>query len=243
MKKLILVASMCVTWAGILGASDLAEAGLIGKVRAVDEETYTLVEDSGKWSRDSLDSRDGYAYDANGNLIEWAGYEPSGRLAQKWVYSFDGEGRQTRREKFDGDGFLIVRISFVHDAGGSRIAGITYTPSGMIIGEAAYEGDGALWYKSSFAYDARGNRIESIQFNADGSPGTRTVYAYDAKGNEVEKAEYYADGSPGAKLAYSYEFDDVGNWIAKTTSALMMDGGKTYAEPRSITVRAITYRP
>jgi hypothetical protein len=83
--------------------------------------------------------------------------------------------------------------------------------------------------------------IERSWYEADGSPRGKWTYAYDAKGNKIEESSYKADGSIDGKVIYTYEYDSIGNWTTKTEANQVNKFGKLIIEPKSVTVRTITY--
>lgn len=90
-------------------------------------------------------------------------------------------------------------------------------------------------------YDERGNRIEYVRFNGCCSLNHREIADHDDKGNIIEYAYYNSDMSLRSKTNYVYEYDQIGNWVKKTTSVWIKKGDNGFFEPREVSYRQITY--
>lgn len=69
----------------------------------------------------------------------------------------------------------------------------------------------------------------------------KAEYKYDDKGNVSELTLRNDDGSVLRKEVYTYEFDAVGNWKKRVTSAAVAGGGETRLAPTEVVYRTITY--
>jgi hypothetical protein len=134
--------------AGLAFANDLTDAGLLGKVKATDEQTFAMVQSFGQWSQSTAyASRITAVYDAKGNRTEGASYNADGSLWLKSVYAYDAKGNRTEETSYNADGSLWLKWVYTYDAKGNMTE------------EAVYEADGSLWLKWVYTYenDTQGN--------------------------------------------------------------------------------------
>lgn len=91
-------------------------------------------------------------------------------------------------------------------------------------------------------YSQRGNVIDDVTHMAEASPlEGKGEYKYDDKGNVSEVTLRDVDGSVLSKEVYTYEFDPVGNWKKRITSAAVVEGGEAKLAPVEVIYRTITY--
>lgn len=193
MKKTIALLPTFFLFTGFAFANDLTDAGLLGKVKAVDKRTFDMVQSSGQWYQATeFDSKEVYAYDTKGNVIEEASAAGLG-ITKAYAYVYDAKGNKTGTAIYGSFGSLSNKEVYTYDA------------KGHVIEKAIYNPDGSLFNKDVYAYDAKGNKTEDAFYNGKGSLVLKEVYAYDAKGYVIEKAIYNPDGSLGIKWVSEYD--------------------------------------
>jgi hypothetical protein len=88
----------------------------------------------------------------------------------------------------------------------------------------------------------RGDIEEQIQRNHDGNIVLHWVYSYDRRGNLIEMTSLDNDGKPRRKVTFGYVYDEMGNWIERTTYSYVVETGvESTFFPKIITKRKITY--
>jgi hypothetical protein len=116
---------------------------------------------------------------------------------------------------------------------GNKTEEISYDPKGSVSNKAvyAYDKQGKLKsYESStgireknlinpqrneYKLDDRGNVIEQVNYQSNGTLGSRFLYKYDAKGNKIEEIFYAWNGSRMGKLLNTY--DEAGHILTQTS--------------------------
>lgn len=223
--------------------SDLADMGLKGNVKYIEERGYSAIEKFGKIEKDknrnySLYSfnKDGNIinilnssiittckYDSKGNKIEQYYYELDGNLAGKSIYIYDSKGNMIEKDNYNPDSSLDHKYIYKYDSKGHRVE------------ENYYNSEGMLNFKSINKYDSKGNLISSISYNQFGEIDYKETYKYDlddnciefsrgngqsfikydSKRNMIEENMYDEDGSLFNKSTYEYTYDNKDNWIKK----------------------------
>jgi len=167
-----------------------------------------------------------YHYDLANLLVTTYSYSKEGQLESRFIRWFDEKGRYVFEEYFDPKGNLRksriykntkdenIKISNVFDANGKLIGK----------GEWVYD-DRGMWIEKNsdemrvvFEYNINGELIfeETSHKNAN---GTSSHFQKDYLGHwhPIEKCSYKANGILKSKQIYTYEYDEVGNWITRTT--------------------------
>jgi hypothetical protein len=91
-------------------------------------------------------------------------------------------------------------------------------------------------------YGAAGDRIENAYYPERGNPPVgEEEYEYDAQGNIISTTVRGVQNSALNKETYRYEFDSVGNWTKRLTSAVVLEEDKPISKPLEVTYRSITY--
>ena len=227
------------------GKHDRQHDGFIGPVRAVRLEQCSLVKKAGEWVEDRRVLWQTVTYDSNGRLTERVFYDRDQSIWSRIVYDYDSAG--TRSD-------TVFRAA----KGGATQASDTQQPQAMVE---------FMRFRRTFKFDQSGNRTEEADYTKEGKLFQRTVYAFDANGFVKEIIEYATDGSvlnrysnkyddkgrisaqhrgdsPAATArseAYAYEFDSIGNWIKRVTTAYPQGEGKPAAETKDVIYRTITY--
>jgi len=243
--------------------------GLKGSVRKITEETINLSEEQGKW----IEAEKGFVtimvFDRAGNLLEHITYSPipnSRKLEQlnRSVYSYDSEGRRTKKEFSDVPIALLPRVA--------PLPGEAPIPKEEMSPPDVQTRDGATLQTEVDKFDASGNRVETITYNgtAEGAMFKRETYNYneqtrtrekltydfrnqliektidkfDEQGNLVESLSFdlLFKGMLDTKSRCSdYQFDAKGNWIKMTALSSDINNNDPAEIEKYIFKRKITY--
>ena len=237
--------------------------GLKGPVRKITEETVNLSEAQGKWIEAEKGSVTIIVFDRAGNLLEHITYSPnpnSGKLEQlnRSVYSYDAEGRRTKKEFTDVPLALLPREGPI--------------PNNEMPPPSVRTRDGATLQTEVDKFDASGNRVETITYNgtAEGAMDKRVTYNYNAQTRTREKLTYdfrnqlieknidkfdgqgnlveslffdlVTKGMLDTKTRCSdYQFDAKGNWIKMTAVQSDINQNDPAEVEKFVIKRKITY--
>jgi len=237
--------------------------GLKGPVRKITEETVKLSEERGNRIEAENGSVTIVVFDSAGNLLEHTTYSPnpnSGKLEQldRSVYSYDAEGRRTKKEFSDiplvllpgegpipkkemppprvrtRDGATLQTEVDKFDASGNRVETITYNGTA----------EGAMFKRETYNYNAQTRTREKLTYDFRNQLVEKTINKFDEQGNLVESLSFdlVGKGMFDTKTRCSdYQFDAKGNWIKMTalsSDANMNDPSKI---EKYIIKRKITY--
>lgn len=146
----------------------------------------------------TVDARNTYTYDANGNLTLYEyDSDADGTVDFRMTYAYDADGNKTLEETdTNADGTVDERDTYTYDANGN-----------WTLIEHDINGDGTVDDRTILAYDANGNRtLREIDSNADGTVDARDTYTYDANGNRtLIEQDTNIDGVVDARYAYTYD--------------------------------------
>src|SRR5262245_25425864 len=163
-KKLFLAfvpGLLLVSVAMVSAKTDRERAGLVGLVQTVNSVT-------------TLPTREGdrvvSTYDAKGNELETASYhspESDGALAEKSIHTYDAGGNRSATVAYSGDGILLKRTTYAHNARGNLTEMVSSDEAGLI-------------EKTTYTYDEKGQPTEEIVYYTHGPVTRRVVYSYDS---------------------------------------------------------------
>ncbi|MBK7566251.1 MAG: hypothetical protein IPI31_00335 [Bacteroidetes bacterium] len=232
--------------------SDLSESNLYGKVKSYREVEYKAITKFGKilkgeinsskeiffnkngnmmeqisnYSDGSLEYKNTYKYDENGNLIEdsssyWGFnsvskylYDEAGNLLQmdymntedslilRYIYKYDIDGRMAENSSYNSNGELHEKIKYKYDEMGNIVETTSTNPNPLL--------NDITYYK----HDLKGNMLEVNSKYPDGSQNYLNTYEYDEKGNVIKSHKEGIVFHNVTELTFQYEFDKVGNWIS-----------------------------
>jgi hypothetical protein len=181
-----------------------------------------------------------YTYDTNGRVVlaEASDYGPDGSLSGKTVCAYDVNEQLAQVSRYAGDGKLSDKVMYAYDLKGNLTEVSTYGPQGEVLEKETYTYDlnarliefakylrGTLWYKRTSSYDGEGNLIE------------QTVQL----ASENRNLSTSSSTLPVERSTFRYRFDRTGNWVKRYEGKQVTKFGKTYFEPRLVTLRIITY--
>jgi hypothetical protein len=143
-------------------------------------------------SRQTLESRNKFSYDAGGN-----------RISEEW-YNGDDLLEYSLASKYSGKGFLMESKKQIPESGFEKCIYET-DPSGHPVKCTTQDSTGALIGSTTFKYDEYGNCIEEDFFNAKGKLTAKNLYQYDSRKLKTVEENYGADGSMMGRKKFTYE--------------------------------------
>jgi len=237
MRRMLTILIFSLLWNGV--AAQTSAAGrdeLAGPVREVRHETSDSAPGGGAARRGRS-----AAYDVKGNKVEETHFGADGSVVQKFVYTFDAQGRATGYEDYSGGLSTPRRHIYVLGAQGERVeykivqpdgkAGekrlYKYDAQGRLTEELLHEHKGQLLSRNVHAYDEAGRPVSQTRYNADGSLSSVAKVAYDAQGRPVERTRHEGD-----ILTYRirYRYDSRGRVVEQETVGSVLDADVPPAE-------------
>ena len=122
-----------------------------------------------------------------GGFKERLSYDQHGLLRDRFVYTYDTQGRNTGYEEY----------SSILDKTLTRARRHVYTldAEGNISEYRVFDSDGSVGARFTYKYDQKGNKTEDSFWSPIGEQPAKTVYTWDEQGNELSRAYYRADGT------------------------------------------------
>ncbi len=177
-------------------------------------------------SENSDSSRQTWAYDENGNEIEYVSYDKYGNIERKTNSEYDAGGNQTKHTTYDENDEITGWTETAYDENGCEIKYEVYDKNGSctrtitkeyderrnLINYVIYDDDGELIEKSEYEYDKNDNRVKIVHYGDGVTISTKIEFGYDENGNETK---YVAYTDSGRTISYWYEreYDENGNVI------------------------------
>lgn len=124
------------------------------------------------------------------------------------VITFSEAGKKTEEISYDQNGASITsKTVYAYNKEGRLKSYESYS--------SAVDKTLSTPQKNDYKLDDKGNVIEQVNYQSDGTLGSRFSYRYDAKGNKLEEIFYGWDGSRTGKLLNTY--DDAGHLLTATS--------------------------
>lgn len=142
-----------------------------------------------------------YRYDAAGNRVVQAYFDPSGREYVRHKLSYDAAGRPVKRRARGGEAHWMVRYHY--DAEGRLIEAVTE----MLGGDSWVSSHGPVPGREVYTWSDGGRTKETTSYAPDGTLRNRLVQRWDASGRLVERTE-----NGCGTVRWEYEDDHWGNW-------------------------------
>ena len=190
-------------------------AGLWGGTRAIRKTGYALntlyeglgivpeihvntVREDDDNADGTVDSRNTFTYDANGNLtMDELDSDADGTVDSRNTSTYDVNGNLTMEEyDSDANGTVDYRYTYTYDANGN-----------FTMDELDLDVDGTVDDRFTYTYDADGNLImEEYDSDADGTVDSRYTSTYDVDGNRImDENDSDADGNVDSRYTYTYD--------------------------------------
>ncbi len=219
---ILLLSIVCSLHAGAQAKNDLKREKLMGEVKTVTENEYTVIPDAKEAIKDALKMKSVCKYNSDGNRTEFVTYSPAGEVLSRSVYTYNDSGLLVDVKRYRGDGGLNVRTTYKYDKLGNESEENDFDPSGT------------LFMTGKGKFDLNGNRIVYDRHDQTGHLFLKSNYKFDKKGNEIQEREYDSHASLQYTTTFEYgNYDKKGNWQWKATYKNDI--------PRSITEREIGY--
>ena len=143
-----------------------------GKVKYLEQSSYTVSEQNGEIVKDSLSSKLILRFDSEGKIIEdnWCDY--SWDIYLKNIFKYDFRGNKIEDIRFHSSNDILYRTIYDYDTMGSKIS------------KKVYDSDNRLSSYESYKYDSLGNLIENTSQRQDLGikeklTGTSNNYSFD----------------------------------------------------------------
>jgi antitoxin component YwqK of YwqJK toxin-antitoxin module len=204
----------------------LAELGLKGKVKQINERLYSsdlAVDSSGTIGKVVIDfDQSGYLLDAIGSgpfTKDFYTYEKNRKIEKTYIrkrvntttiYLYDDKGRVVEMDRILGSDTALkskifktrYKTIYKYDARGNKVEEDTDDPMPDVP------------IKTVMTYNNNNEKIESDRYLSNGNLSEKTFYQYDNFGNEIKYENYDAAGK--LKLEHTTSdsnFDEQGNWL------------------------------
>jgi hypothetical protein len=136
------------------------------------------------------------------------GKSVAGKSVPRYTITFNEAGSKTEETTYGQDGGSIISKAVY-----------TYDKEGRL---KSYESQSATVdktlsapQKNDYKLDDKGNVIEQVNYQSDGTLGSRFLFKYDAKGNKTEEIFYSWNGTRMGKLLHTY--DEAGRQLTATS--------------------------
>lgn len=180
----------------------------------------------------ALDHSSIYVYNQKGQLEKIAHYDPDGSDRGRIEYRYDSEGRLIERKTYVGAKELFHKGIITYPA---KLQSLEKTDS-------YHEGRVVPGYQLLSTFNEKGELIERLTLKHDGSPDHKIIYSYDDKGNLTKEAHYNEKNVYSWAHLYSYKFDNRGNWVERKDMYTQPDReAKSDDRAWMMTYRVITY--
>lgn len=163
-----------------------------------------------------------YNYLPNGNLADVTRYNSDNSVAERWIYTYDGNKQIIRvtlknakpytvEKVYDAQGHLLNDCQFDSEGNEARRIAYTYTKDGRIATETeSYAGEKR--HVLTYVFDAKNQLVQVLRKMPDGKEVVNNDYKYDNEGNLV--TEKWLDGtSLNLVSKKDSEFDGQGNMV------------------------------
>ena len=171
---------------------------------------------------DEVRSRETYAYDAMGRVVESVMYEGYDLLQTKVCSAYGDNGLDVDRTTYDDVGGVIAHEAQLYD------------DAGRLVERCQYDASGATIERVVLGYNESGNKISETTFASDDKPIVVRSYLYSDDGLLVEEIEDDILHNSYSVIVYAY--DDKHNLIEERAYLTR------YKIPQYIVEYAITYR-
>jgi hypothetical protein len=217
----------------------------VGLMRSSSKKFACKYSPDGKiWSRTDLNSGETTIYTYQKNRIEKLTQAPDGHILDRWIYTYDENGRDVKDEYV-----LIDKSQGQRMLNPIDMTTYKYDMQGRPIETAYFKADGSPTTGLVFAthkyvntYDNKDRIGEKSAFNLDNKLVSKWIYRYNEKGNLEEIAQYGPDMAPLMRMTYS-NFDTAGNWTTSISYKISAVSGKNNLAATESEYRTITYYP
>lgn len=162
-----------------------------------------------------------YNYLPNGRLVDITKYNSDNSVAERWMYSYDGDTQfihitpksgepYSVEKRFDKQGRLLMDKQIAQGAIEKRRLEFTYDGQGRVATESEYFG-GQHRFTLRYVYNSKGQLVEIMQRKPNSGELQNNAYAYDREGNLIE--ERWMENDPKLISTKISEFDSGGDMV------------------------------
>jgi len=203
---------------------------------------YGYSPDGKIWRRTDLGSSETEVFTYQKNRIEKITRANDGHILDRWIYTFDENGRKIKDEYTLVDKNAGQRMLNPID-----VTTYKYDTPGRLIETAYFKADGTPTTGLVFAthkyvntYDNKDRMTEKAAYNLENKLVSKWLYRYGERGNLEEIAQYGPDMAPLTRITYQ-NFDASGNWTMSISYKLSAAGEKNALSATESEYRTITY--
>ncbi len=136
------------------------------------------------------------------------GKSVSGKPIRRYTIAFNEDGKKTEEISYDQSGESILdKVVYAYDREGRLKSYESYNSS--------VDKTLSTSQKNDYKLDDKGKVLEYVNYQPDGTLGSRFLYKYDAKGNRTEEIFYSWNGTRTGKLLNTY--DEAGQLLTATS--------------------------
>lgn len=126
------------------------------------------------------------------------GKSVAGKRIPNHKITFNEDGNKTEEISYDqSNGSITSKTVYAYNKEGRLKSYESYS--------SAVDKTLSTPQKNDYKLDDKGNVLEQVNYQPDGSPGSRFLYKYDAKGNKTEELFYSWNGSRMGKVVNTYD--------------------------------------
>lgn len=165
-------------------------------------------------SNEELVSKTVNSYEGK-DIVESNTFEPEGKLIEKEISKYDDSGYSINSTKYDSNGKMLSKASYVNDkignaiemhfyrpGKGTSVVKATYDDNNNMIEEIWHDYDGRVEQREIYTYDENNNEKTRIIYNSEGRLDIKFVHYYDANGNQLKTIEYNEADEPNLLTVY-----------------------------------------
>lgn len=156
-------------------------------------------------------------FDDRGQQVESMYADTDIQLKALYNYIYDDSQRLRALETFNGEDVLYHRIVF------------NYDDVGRLSLEASYAPDGSMYEQRVYNYGIAERTEEESSFKDGTLLKEKTIYRYDDRENLIEVLAYDQTSALCGRTSHFLKYDELGNWVEKTTQSWEVKTGKPTA--------------
>lgn len=199
-----------------------------------------------------------YEYDEHGRLIKETSYGAGGNVEWRIEYAYSADSAlPASKTTYDEKGEKKLVSRYLYDSSGKSIGWETryadgsllkknakdYSPDGKLTGESSSDASGAVFERIEYRDSEAGRETRTTSFDNQGNVKRTILVERDEQGNIVSETSLLPDGTLEKRDLYQYVYDKSKNWVERAYDQETLKFGKVVREPRTVTYRAIRYRP
>lgn len=202
--------------------NDLKVRDLRGKIKFLEEKTYSAIENSGKIEKGEFISCYFSSFNEDGNIL--VEVNDSALSLSKEIYVYDSNGNITENKSkdsynnnyhckyiFDIDNKITERYWYNDREDMEGKDNYIYDLNGYLLEINSYDSERSFKEKVIYQYDSNRKVAEEAHYDSDGI--LLWKYIYDLWGNPIEEIAYDSDGNIYQKESFKNKYNSKGKLI------------------------------